>query len=199
MGFIFFFNSILIGAGLAMDAFSVSLADGLAEPAMPKRKHLLIALTFAIYQTLMPFIGWFFVHAAVETFSAITVAIPWIALLLLSFIGGKMLFEGIREVRCHNGETEYCTPKKPLGIAALLVQGLATSIDALSVGFTIAEYTLTEALICVLLIGIVTLLICGAGISLGKRFGTAFAGKSTVLGGAILILIGLEIFITSFF
>ena len=199
MGFMFFFNSILIGAGLAMDAFSVSLADGLAEPKMSARKQLFVALTFALFQAAMPFIGWFFVHTAVETFSAVSVAIPWLALALLSFIGGKMLFEGIREIRCQRGEAEYCVPKKPLAITTLLVQGVATSIDALSVGFTISEHSLIEALLCVLLIGLVTLVICFAGISFGKKFGTAFAGKSTVLGGAILIFIGLEIFITSFF
>jgi len=199
MDFMFFFNSLLIGAGLAMDAFSVSLADGLSEPKMPPRKHILIALCFALFQTAMPFIGWFLVHTAVEAFSAVSAFIPWIALLLLSFIGGKMLFEGISEMRCMRGESQHCDIKKELGASTVLVQGIATSIDALSVGFTIADYNLAEAAVSVLLIGLVTLVICGVGVELGKRFGTRFAGKSSILGGAILILIGLEIFITSFF
>ena len=199
--FMFFFNNILIGVGLAMDAFSVSLANGLSEPDMKRRKLLLVALTFALFQAVMPLIGWVCVHTVVEKFAVIENFIPWIALALLGFIGGKMLFEGIGDLK-----DEKCGPDSPacdlcfkrLTVGSLLVQGVATSIDALSVGFTIAEYDLAEALFAVLLIAVVTFGICTAGIVLGKRFGTMFAGKSTIFGGAILIFIGLEIFITSF-
>ncbi len=197
LDFLFFFNSLLLGTGLAMDAFSVSLANGLNEPCMPRRKELAVAATFGIFQGVMPFIGWVCVHTMVELFSAFENFIPWIALALLGFIGGKMLAEGIHELRAqdcgHGGEC-----KKRLGLSALLVQGLATSIDALSVGFTIADYDLTAALLAALIISVVTFFICVAGVSLGKHFGTALAGKSAVFGGAILIFIGLEIFITSF-
>ena len=197
--FLFFLESILLGLGLAMDAFSVSLADGLAEPGMRRKKALLIAGVFGIFQGLMPFLGWICVHTMVEIFSGIEVAIPWIALALLSFIGGKMLFDGISEMRCNCKEGEACEfRKKELVFSALLVQGIATSIDALSVGFTIADHSLLEALVAVLIIGAVTFATCVFGVNLGKRFGTALAGKSSVFGGAILIFIGLEIFITSF-
>lgn len=200
MDFLFFFNSALLGVGLAMDAFSVSLANGLSEPNMRRRKLLFIALTFAAFQGLMPLIGWICVHTMVEYFSAFETFIPWIALALLSFIGGKMLFEGIKENKCLKGDSpESCPLRKELSITALLVQGVATSIDALSVGFTISDYDLAMALFCVLIIAIVTFFICLAGILLGKRFGTVFAGKSAIFGGAILIFIGAEIFITSFF
>lgn len=202
-GFTFFFNSILIGVGLAMDAFSVSLANGLSEPKMSKKKTCVVAGTFALMQGIMPLIGWFFVHTMVGIFGVLEKFIPWIALALLSFIGAKMLSEGIRELRCRNAaqseaEADACPVPKKLGIAALALQGIATSIDALSVGFTISEHGVLEAVVAALVIALVTFAICIAGIYLGKRFGTALAGKSAIFGGAILIFIGIEIFVTSF-
>ncbi len=196
--FLFFFNSILIGIGLAMDAFSVSLANGLNEPNMPKRRVTLTAGIFALFQALMPLIGWFCVHSIASAFSVFEKFIPWIALGLLGFIGGKMLCEGIKEFKCRQGGGTECPIPERVTFGALLVQGVATSIDALSVGFTISDYNFIEALVCVLLIAAVTFAICFAGVLLGKKFGTALAGKSSIFGGAILIFIGLEIFITSF-
>lgn len=197
-GFLFFFNSLLIGIGLAMDAFSVSLANGLNEPDMSSRKILGVSGVFGIFQGLMPLIGWFCVHSIASAFSVFEKFIPWIALGLLGYIGGKMLHEGIKEYKCRSeGGTECPMPKK-LGLSVLLVQGVATSIDALSVGFTISDYNTMQAIVCALLIALVTFVICFAGVILGKKFGTALAGKSAIFGGAILIFIGLEIFITSF-
>ncbi len=192
-GFSFFFNNILQGVGLAMDAFSVSLANGMNEPCMKKGKMLGTAGIFAVFQALMPLIGWICVSTVAQKFQAFEKMIPWIALVLLSIIGGKMLYEGIK-----NKDAE-CEEKNTSGIAGLLIQGIATSIDALSVGFTIAEYNFSEALLACALIGIVTFIICFAGIILGKKAGTKLANKAGILGGAILIFIGLEIFITSFF
>ena len=197
--FLFFFNSILIGIGLAMDAFSVSLANGLNEPDMSTKKSLGVAGVFAGFQGIMPFIGWLCVHSIATAFYAFEKFIPRIALGLLGYIGGKMLYEGIKEYKCKNeGGTDCPIPKK-LGLSALLVQGVATSIDALSVGFTIPDYNLPQAIVCALLIAAVTFGICFAGIQLGKKFGTALSGTSSIFGGSILIFIGLEIFITSFF
>ena len=196
--FLFFFNSFLIGIGLAMDAFSVSLANGLNEPDMSTKKTLGVAGIFGVFQGIMPLIGWFCVHSIASAFSAFEKFIPWIALSLLAYIGGKMLYEGIKEYKCHEDGGEECPVPKKLGITALMVQGLATSIDALSVGFTISEYNTLQAVVCALLIAAVTFGICTAGIYLGKKFGTALAGKSAIFGGSILIFIGLEIFITSF-
>lgn len=186
---LFFTNSVLLGAGLAMDAFSVSLANGLNEPRMKMKKMSLIAGVFAFFQALMPMTGWFFVHTAVRYFKAFEIFIPWIALVLLLFIGGKMLAEGLRN-------TDSETEKPGVGLAALLVQGVATSIDALSVGFTIAGYDLCMAFVCSLIIASVTFVICMAGLIIGKRFGTGFSNHAAILGGVILIVIGLEIFIT---
>lgn len=189
---IFLMNSVLLGVGLAMDAFSVSLANGLNEPKMKKGRMGLIAGVFAVFQAAMPMIGWICVHTVMHYFTMFEKLIPWIALILLCYIGGKMLLEGMK------GENRKDKAEK-LGIGALFIQGVATSIDALSVGFTIAEYNIRMALLCTLIIAVVTFIICVIGLVLGKKFGTKFAGKASVLGGVILIGIGIEIFITGLF
>lgn len=188
----FFVTSAMLGVGLAMDAFSVSLANGLNEPKMKKGRMCQIAGVFAGFQALMPFIGWVCVHTVVQYFKVFETCIPWIALILLCFIGGKMLIEGIQ-----NKDEEV--EKADLGWKALIIQGIATSIDALSVGFTIAEYGLLMAIVAALIIGVLTFFICFFGLELGKRFGTVFSNKATIIGGIILIAIGLEIFITGVF
>ncbi len=190
--FMFFFNSILIGVGLAMDAFSVSLANGLNEPRMKTPRMCGIAGVFSFFQFAMPMIGWVCVSTIAQYFKAFETCIPWIALILLGFIGGKMLIEGIK-----NKDSEDEKPAVSFG--ALLVQGVATSIDALSVGFTISDHDWLHALVACLVIAVVTFFICMIGLFLGKKFGTKLAGKASILGGAILLFIGLEIFITSFF
>lgn len=192
LSFQFFFNNILLGVGLAMDAFSVSLANGLNEPNMNGRRMCLIAGVFAAFQAVMPMTGWICVRTIAQRFAAFERLIPWIALLLLSFIGGKMLRDGLR---CPEGEAECAATS----FAALIVQGVATSIDALSVGFAIAEYALPSAVLSALLIAAVTFVICAAGVMIGRKAGAKLSGKAGVLGGIILIFIGLEIFITSFF
>ncbi len=191
LGIAFFIKSILLGAGLAMDAFSVSLANGLNEPKMKASKMAGVAGVFAGFQFAMPMIGWICVATIARIFGVFEKCIPWIALLLLGYIGGKMLYEGIKN--------KGADDEKPgVGFKGLLVQGVATSIDALSVGFTISEYNCMEALLACLLIGAVTFIICFAGLAIGKKAGTKLAGKAGILGGLILIGIGLEIFITSF-
>lgn len=190
--FVFLLNSILLGVGLAMDAFSVSLANGLNDPKMNRRRMCVIAGVFALFQAAMPMLGWICVHTVAKYFTAFEKMIPWIALILLLFIGGKMLIEGIK-----GGEQEEETEK--LGFAALMVQGIATSIDALSVGFTIADYDVLMALLCAIIIASVTFIICITGLILGKKFGTKFAGKAGILGGLILIGIGIEIFVKGVF
>lgn len=189
LDFTFFLNSIGFGIGLAMDAFSVSLANGLGEPKMKKQRMCLIAGTFGFFQIIMPLIGWVCVHTIASKFKVFEKFIPWIALLLLGYIGGKMLYEGIKN---RSEESEG----GKVGFVSLLVQGIATSIDALSVGFTIADYDKAQAVAESLIIGVVTFAICIVGLIIGKKFGTKLAGKASILGGVILIAIGLEIFIT---
>lgn len=190
---VFFTNSLLLGVGLAMDAFSVSMANGLRQPEMSRRRMAGIAGIFAGFQAAMPLAGWVCVHTVLEAFQAFEGGIPWVALGLLGYIGGKMLWEGLR------GGEETGAAASALTLGAVMMQGVATSIDALSVGFTIAEYGLAMALVCAALIAAVTFVLCYAGIGIGKKFGTKLAGKASVLGGVILIAIGLEIFVTGVF
>ncbi|MBO5888703.1 MAG: manganese efflux pump [Clostridia bacterium] len=187
--FTFFFNSVLLGVGLAMDAFSVSLANGLNEPLMKKGRTCAIAGVFSFFQFAMPMIGWVCVKTVAKYFGVFEKCIPFIALILLCFIGVNMLIEGAK----NNNTNEE---KPATSFSALLVQGVATSIDALSVGFTISTYGVLEALVSCLIIAVVTFLICLGGLFIGKKFGTKLAGKASILGGVILIFIGLEIFIT---
>ena len=188
----FFANSILLGVGLAMDAFSVSVANGLNEPHMRGGRMAVIAGTFAFFQCFMPLVGWVCVHTIVQMFQAFEKAIPWIALVLLLFIGGKMIWEAV-----HGGEDD----EQAVGVvvAALLMQGVATSIDALSVGFTIAAYNALQAVVCALLIAVTTFFICLAGLQIGKTVGNKFSNKATIFGGCILIFIGIEIWVTGVF
>ena len=187
----FFITSIMLGVGLAMDAFSVSLANGLNDPKMRPLRMCAISGIFAGFQFLMPMTGWVCVSTVAQLFGEFQKFIPWIALALLSFIGGKMIYEGIR-----GGDEESGSA---LGIGALLAQGVATSIDALSVGFTISEYNWLGALLSCTVIGVLTFFICLGGIIIGKGAGTKMAGKAGIFGGVILVAIGLEIFITSWF
>lgn len=189
MDILFLFNSVLLGAGLAMDAFSVSLANGIHEPFMKKRKMAIIAGTFGFFQFLMPLLGWICVHWVVDIFQSVLPYIPWIALILLFTLGLMMIKDGF------SGEEEEVCPET--NFKCLLVQGLATSMDALSVGFTIASYGWKEAAASSFIIGVVTFLICLSGIVLGRRFGMKLADKATIVGGFILMGIGLEIFLTA--
>ncbi len=189
MDVIFLFNSILLGVGLAMDAFSVSLANALNESGMSRRRSCAIAGTFAFFQFFMPMLGWICVHTLLERFAAFQRFIPWIALALLVYIGGSMLREGLRDGGAPAAE------RAGVGVLALLAQGVATSIDALSVGFTIAQYDVCAALICSLIIAAVTFALCMGALRLGRTVGARLSGAAPILGGVILILIGVEIFV----
>ncbi|MCR5634749.1 MAG: manganese efflux pump MntP family protein [Lachnospiraceae bacterium] len=189
---IFLINSVLLGAGLAMDAFSVSLADGFADVNMKKGRMCRIAGTFGLFQMAMPLIGWICVHTIAIYFKRFQMFIPWIALVLLLYIGIKMIIDGLIN---KTGADEV--QNKSMGHGTLLVQGVATSIDALSVGFAIASYTFLAAFAGSAVIGLVTFLICMAGLALGKKIGTRIASKAYLLGGLILIGIGIEIFVSN--
>ncbi|MGX8680068.1 MAG: manganese efflux pump MntP [bacterium] len=188
---VFIINSVLLGVALAMDAFSVSIANMIHEPNMRKGKMVLVAGTYAFFQFIMPLIGWFCVHTITQTFRAIEPLIPWIAFALLLYIGGSMILEGLK------GEVEEET-ESFLTLTVLIIQGIATSIDALSVGFTISEYSFVMAFCACLIIALVTWIICWIGLHLGRRLGELLSQKAPLLGGVILILIGFEILITHF-
>ena len=136
-------------------------------------------------------IGWVCVHTVAEKFKAFDKFIPWIALVLLCYIGGKMIFEGAQKSKVdHDDETPAS-----IAIGTLFMQGVATSVDALSVGFTIAEYNLLSAIVEALIISVVTFGFCLGGVFLGRKIGGKVSDKSEIVGGVILVAIGLEIFI----
>ena len=187
MSWSFLLESAILGAGLAMDAFSASLANALKEPEMGFARGSAIAGTFAAFQIAMPLIGWLCVHTLASHVTALFAVTPWIALVLLLWIGGKMLYDGVR----HGGEEQPA-----VGAVALLGQGVATSIDALSVGFVIADHNWPMALLKSVIIGAVTFLICWGGLYAGKRGSRVLEGRAGILGGLILIAIGIRIFIS---
>ncbi len=188
----FILTALAFGVSLAMDAFSVSLANGLHEPKMKRARMCGVAGVFSFFQFAMPFLGWALVVGLKDIFDKFSVAIPYIALVLLAFIGGKMLYEGITS-------KDEDDEAPPVGFVGLLIQGVATSIDALSVGLGIDSYTLPEALLCALIIGVLTFFICMGGLILGKKVGTKLSGKAAILGGAILLFIGVWIFVKGVF
>lgn len=215
LNWLFLMNSVLLGVGLAMDAFSVSLANGLTDHGMKPAKMLAVSGVYGLFQWFMPLAGWILVHTAVEHFAILTGVVPFIALILLSWIGGKMIVEGVQEIRkekkekASGGSVDKAEDESadkadggsdgnahPLTLRLLLVQGVATSIDALSVGFTIADYGFWMALLAAVVIGLVTWALCFCGLAIGKRFGVKLAGKATLIGGIILVGIGLEILIS---
>ena len=198
----FVLNSILLGIGLAMDAFSVSIANGLNEPNMRRSRECLIAGTYAFFQFLMPVVGWACVHMLLQAFKAFEKFIPWIALILLVWIGGKMILDAVWPEEKEAAEEEAleisggaAQSGKVLTMPVLILQGIATSIDALSVGFAIAHYSWVSALVCALIIAGVTFVICMGGLTAGRKLSARLAGKAGILGGCILILIGVEIFV----
>ncbi len=193
----FVLNSIMLGTGLAMDAFSVSMANGLNNPNMNRKEMCRIAGCFSFFQWFMPMVGWVCIHTIVLYFKSFQVLIPWIALILLSYIGGKMLYEGITEKE--DADTEEVKEYLKLTSGTLIIQGIATSIDALSVGFTIADYHFIEAMTASVIIAVTTFIICCVGLKIGRVAGTRLSNKADILGGVILIGIGLEIFITNIF
>lgn len=181
----FIITSVLLGVGLAMDAFSVTVANTMQKPDIKKNEITKMALLFAFFQYAMPMIGWICVHTIVTLFDKLTVFIPWIAFILLAFIGIKMIVDSHKE-----GEEEK-------GSSNLIVQAIATSIDALSVGFTIAEYGFLKALIAGAIIAVVTFVICMLGGIIGKKLGQKFMKHAAHVGGVILIAIGLEILLSN--
>ena len=186
----FLMNSILLGIGLAADAFSVSVVNGLNEPQLHPFKAAKIAFVFAFFQALMPLTGWMLTNYMLQYFTALQKLIPFISFILLSFLGSKLILESLKN-------ENICNTSTGINGLGLIVQGLATSLDALTIGFTIAEYSPEHALLCSLIIAAVTFILCHIGVMIGKTVGCKLSGKAEILGGIILISIGVEIFIKS--
>lgn len=177
---------ILLGVGMAMDASAVSMTNGLVEPKMKRSKMLLIALAFGFFQFAMPIIG-YFAGSIFEDF--LTKFTSWVALILLSFIGGKMLIEGIKHSNCDECENTVLTLK------GLFIQAIATSIDALTIGLIFVGWKTSRAFLASGIIGIVTFMLSYICIIIGKKFGDKLSNKAEIIGGLILIAIGLKTFI----
>ncbi len=174
-----------IGVGLSMDAFAVALCKGLGMKRVNYRHALVIALFFGMFQALMPVIGWA-LGTQFERF--ITPIDHWIAFCLLAFIGGKMLLDAVRNEGCKECG-EY---RERLDWRELLMLAVATSIDALAVGITFA-FLHVDIVLSATIIGIITFAISFAGVVVGNRFGARFERPATIVGGAVLVLIGVKI------
>lgn len=180
-----FIELFLIGVGLSMDAFAVSVCKGLGMQRVNKKQMLVIGLYFGGFQALMPLIGW---ALGIRFQEYITSMAHWVAFVLLIVIGGKMIVEAIRD----KDEVEIGEKDLPLNHKELLLLAVATSIDALAVGITFA-FLGTPIIMAVSIIGCTTLGLSMLGVVIGNFFGTLYKKKAEIAGGVILILIGLKI------
>ena len=183
---VMFFTLLLMGAGLSMDAFAVSICKGLSMRKVNKKQSLVIGLFFGGFQALMPFIGWLLGSRFEQYITSID---HWIAFILLGFIGGKLVVEAIRE---KDEAVEVRKMDPPLDLKEMFILAIATSIDALAVGITFAflQVPIVEA---VSIIGITTFVISVIGVYVGNFFGNRYKKKAELAGGIILILIGVKI------
>lgn len=171
----------LLGIGLAMDAFAVSICKGLSMKKMNWKNAIIIALYFGIFQALMPMIG-YFLGTTFESF--VTTFDHWIAFILLALIGGNMIKESFdNEDEKKNDKVDFKT---------MIVLALATSIDALAVGITFAFFDV-NLLLAVAIIGIITFIISIFGVKIGNKFGDKYQNKAELIGGIILVILGIKI------
>lgn len=183
---VFLTNSILLGVGLAADAFSVSVVNGINYPHIKYSKAAKIAGLFAFFQALMPMTGWFLTNTIMKYFHVFQKFLPWVSQIFLFGLGVNMILDKKKE--------ESKIEKIRLTEKEVIIQGIATSIDALLVGLTIAQFRFLKAMICSNIIAGVTFVLCFLGIHWGKKVGLKLAGKATLFGGFVLILIALEHF-----
>ena len=187
----FLLTSLGLGLALSMDAFSISLADGLCYPHMKKSFTMIIPISFAFFQLTMPLLGWFCIHTISSIYTQFEKLVPVIAIILLLFIGGKMLLETVKP-------PDTTCPTESLSFHKVFFQGVASSLDALSVGFTISSYSFASAFLASSIIACVTFLLCSIGLHCGKLAGLQYSRASSILGGSILILIAGNVFISNF-
>ncbi len=183
-----FIELFLMGIGLAMDAFAVSICKGLAMRKVNKKQAFVIALFFGGFQALMPFIGWVL---GIQFEQYITSIDHWIAFILLGYIGGKMIVESVKPEE----DEEVAEMDPPLDIKEMFMLAIATSIDALAVGITFAflDYPIVEA---ISVIGITTFFVCIGGVYVGNFFGNKYKNKAEFAGGLILVLLGVRILLS---
>ena len=199
---------ILFGIALAMDAFAVSVTDGLIYSDINKKKSIFIASTFGIMQGLMPLVGYYIIEltkfivgesGGSRAAQILSVVVSWLSFGLLIFIGGKMLIEGIRDVRNSDEEKEA----KKFSIKEVLIMGVATAIDAMAVGVSLNAGLSTNSTIWlhIVIIAAITFVICLIGLFLGKFIVRLFKGKyeiTVIIGGVILILLAIWVIVSHY-
>lgn len=193
-----FAELLLLAVGLSMDAFAVSVGNGLSMKKSDPKAALAIAASFGLFQALMPTVG-YFLGSAFET--VISGFDHYIALIFLGFIGGKMIFDGIRELREKKKSAGAPEEEKPfkLSFGALMIQSVATSIDALIVGVSFAALPNVNIWTAVTLIGVITFSISLVGVFSGKKFGQLLGSRAEIFGGLILVGIGVKVFVEHVF
>ncbi len=200
MTWVLILEVFLIGLSLSVDAFAVSVTDGLCNHNLTKKKGITIPLVFGIFQAVMPIIGYFIAYGLGQVFSEIFDAVDhWIAFVLLLVIGGKMILDAVKELRSPEEEMKC----KKYSFPEVLLQGVATSIDALFIGVTFAatdgfKDSIPNVLISALIIGCTTFIISLAGLLAGVKVGNVLKNKvgiTEIIGGLVLIGIGLKILI----
>lgn len=188
---------LLLGIALSMDAVAAGMTDGMTEPRMLPLKAVCIAFSFGLFQFLMPLAGYYCGYAFAELVGKIA---PWLSFCLLGYLGGKMIYDSLKE----GGADKFLRDgKRTTGAGKILVQAIATSIDALAVGVTLLATETTTGLpghvaLCSLLIGETTTVLSLLAVGIGKRAGDRLADRAEFLGGAILLLIGIKILVQSF-
>ena len=184
-----YLSVILLGLSLSMDALAVAITIGICRAGIKPYHVLKVGVFFGGFQAIMPAIGWF---AGISLSSLIKPFDHWVAFALLAFIGGKMIYETLHEEIVEDDDT--CPREDPLGTKRLFILALATSIDALAAGISLA-IDQTPIISSILTIGLITFVLSAAGVMLGKRLGVVFQKNATLAGGIILILIGLKVLI----
>lgn len=194
-------SSMALGIGLAVDASIISMANGMNDQLMRKKRMFIIAAMFAIFQGLMPIIGYIIGHTAYTALDFIEKyhILPIISLIILSILGLIMLIPGIKYVITRDEIDLKFERDTKIPFKIIFNQAIATSIDALSVGVVISNYTVSEAIICVVIIALVTFAICLPSVLIGKKIGLKLGPFNQIIGGLILIIIGLVIFFTGIF
>lgn len=187
---------LLIAVGLSMDAFAVSIGNGLSMKKSDLKAAVAIAFSFGLFQALMPTAGYFLGSAFEEVIREFD---HYIALIFLGFIGGKMIFDGIKELRQRKKGESKEEKEFKLSFAALMIQAVATSIDALIVGVSFAALPDVNIWAAVSLIGVTTFVISLLGVFFGKKFGQLLGSKAEVFGGLILVGIGIKVFVEHMF
>lgn len=189
-------NSFILGLGLAMDAFSICVANTMDDKYNNNVKTVIMPLIFGFFQFLMPLIGYLFVNVLSDNISIINNCIHIISFLVLSYIGIKMIYESIVDKKKDIKDTQDTQDTQDnSSFKLILIQGLITSIDALSAGFAFSSYNIQSAIIASVVIGVVTFIMCVMGANIGRKIGKILIDNAKIYGGIILILIGLRIYL----